>query len=99
MDGKVFTDNNFFMVTENALIASPIAVVHFEEYSDLSQLSETLISEKENIQCIATKESIANSLKKLPIPVVGLGKTQSPALTDYADGVDVIKFLLKRNMF
>ncbi len=97
MDGKVFTDNGFVMVTKSEAIPSPIAVLHFEEYADLSQLKEQLEKEKENIQCIATKESIKKKLGKLTVPIVRLGQTQSPRLLDYADGVDVIKFLLELN--
>ncbi|HTA83509.1 MAG TPA: acyl-CoA reductase [Bacteroidia bacterium] len=97
MDGVVFTDNGFIMVTKKESISSPIAVLHFEEYSDLSQLSETLVKEKENIQCIAVKESLGKRLRTLDIPIVGLGQTQSPKLWDYADGVDVIKFLMEQS--
>jgi len=96
MDSKVFTDNNFAMVTENAAIPSPIAVVHFEYYKDLKNLGKNLLADFENIQCIAASEEVNKELKKhTPISIVGLGETQSPGLEDYADGVDVIKFLLE----
>ena len=93
MDGKVFTDNNFFAVIEDKAIPSPIAVLHFERYKDLATLSKELSEQKELIQCIAAKERVAKKLN-VSIPIVGLGETQSPSLTDYADGVDVIKFIL-----
>lgn len=93
MDGKVFTDNGFVMVTQSKLIPSPIAVLHFEEYNDITQLGGTLEKEKEHIQCISTKENVAMKLKGVLVPIVELGQTQSPQLWDYADGVDVIKFL------
>jgi hypothetical protein len=98
MDGKVFTDNNFLMVTENEAIPSPIAVVHFEYYKDLKSLGKALLSKFENIQCIAASDDVKKELQKhTPLPIVGLGQTQSPALEDYADGVDVIKFLLEQS--
>ncbi|HTB07078.1 MAG TPA: acyl-CoA reductase [Bacteroidia bacterium] len=96
MDGKVFTDNNFLAVIEDKTIPSPIAVLHFERYKDLAALSKELSEQKELIQCIAAKDSVAKKLKNLSIPVVGLGETQSPTLSDYADGVDVIKFILSK---
>ena len=40
-------------------------------------------------QCIVSNENIKNFIE--------FGKTQSPELTDYADGVDTIDFLLKLN--
>ncbi len=96
MDGKVFTDNNFLMVTESKDIASPIAVLYFERYLDYKSLGKTLLEDFENIQCIAASENVYKELHKhTPIPIVGLGQTQSPTLQDYADGVDVIKFLLE----
>ena len=97
MDGVVFTDNGFIMVTRKDSISSPIAVLHFEEYSDIAQLTELLAKEKENIQCIVVKESLGKRLGALDIPIVELGQTQSPKLWDYADGVDVIKFLIEQS--
>jgi hypothetical protein len=98
MDGKVFTDNNFLLVIENPAMASPIAVVHFEYYKDLKALGKTLLAEYENIQCIAASTEVKKELHlHTPIPIVGLGQTQSPRLDDYADGVDVIKFLSEQN--
>jgi hypothetical protein len=97
MDGKVFTDNNFLLVTENTAIPSPIATVHFEYYKDLKSLGKTLLTEFETIQCIAASDALSKELKKhTPISIVGLGQTQSPGLEDYADGVDVMKFLLEQ---
>jgi hypothetical protein len=97
MDGIVFTDNGFVMVTKKDSISSPIAVLHFEEYSDIAQLTELLVKEKENIQCIAAKESLRKRLGTLDTPIVELGQTQLPELWDYADGVDIIKFLMEQS--
>jgi hypothetical protein len=94
MDGKIFTDNNFLAVIEDKAIPSPIAVLHYEKYSDLVVLGKSLSEQKEQVQCIAASEKAQKKLGNLPIPIVGLGETQSPKLWDYADGVDVIKFIL-----
>jgi len=86
------------MVTENPAIASPIAVVHFEYYKNFPGLGKDLLKDIENIQCITASNEVKKSLQKnTPIPIVALGQTQSPSLEDYADGVDVIKFLLELN--
>jgi hypothetical protein len=94
MDGKIFTDNNFLTVIEDPVIPSPIAVLHYEKYKDLPTLAESLSAQKDLIQCIATSERVKKKLVNMPIPVVGFGETQSPKLSDYADGVDVMKFIL-----
>ena len=86
------------MVTESPSIPSPIAVVNFEYYKDLKNLGKVLLTEFENIQCIAARNEVKKDLQKhTPISIVGMGETQSPKLEDYADGVDVIKFLLELN--
>jgi len=94
MDGKVFTDNNFFAVIENKQISSPIAVLHFEYYKDLQELTTELLEHKEQIQCIVASKEVTKQLGNIAIPILEFGHTQSPGLTDYADGVDVIKFIL-----
>lgn len=96
MAGKVFLDNNFFCIIEDTVIPSPIAVLHYERYSNLNTLGSALTAQKEAIQCIAATERVARVLGQTEIPVVGLGKTQLPGLMDYADGVDVIKFILEQ---
>jgi len=93
MDGKKFTDNGFLAVINNPQLSSPIAVLNFEEYSDIKKLEQELIGIKEQIQCVAVSEKYIKAQNFVPLPVVRIGETQSPSITDYADGVDVMKFL------
>lgn len=86
-----FLQNGFLIIREEQAIPSPISIVHYEFYDSLSDLQEQLSHQTDQLQCIATSLSLANmELKKLSVP---FGKTQSPALSDYADGVDTLKFL------
>lgn len=87
MGKENFLDNNFVMLRQAAELHSPIGVVHYEFYSDLNQLQNELKSQQEEIQCIATNST------QIQLPTVRLGETQKPSLTDYADGVDTMKFL------
>lgn len=80
-------DNNFLLLKEDTNIASPLGVMFYEQYTNLDELSKTLENNKDQIQCVVSKISINNS--------VPLGKAQQPELTDYADGVDTVKFLLE----
>jgi hypothetical protein len=80
-------DNNFLLLKEDSAIASPLGVLFYEYYSDINELEQTLALQKENIQCIVSKVAINGSLP--------LGKAQQPELTDYADGVDTVKFLME----
>lgn len=80
-------DNNFLLLKEDNNIASPLGVMFYEQYTNLDELSKTLENHKDQIQCVVSKIAINNS--------VPLGKAQQPELTDYADGVDTVKFLLE----
>ena len=93
MDGKKFTDNGFLAVINSAHFSSPIAVLNFEEYADFNQLGEELAGKKNEIQCVACSPRIKEKLKLFELALVNIGESQSPSLSDYADGVDVLHFL------
>lgn len=96
MDGKKFTDNGFLAVINNPAPSSPIAVLNFEEYSDIKQLDKELKELKEKIQCVVASTHIEKNLVNIELPFIGEGETQSPGLSDYADGIDVMEFLLEQ---
>ena len=75
-------------MTEEETIASRIASLHFEYYVDEHSLGKKLRSQAEAIQCIIGEKSIDG------LDVIPFGKAQQPGLGDYADGVDVMDFLL-----
>jgi hypothetical protein len=85
-------DNGFLLIKEEKSLMSAIAVVHTETYHSLESLNRHLNTIKGDIQCIVTSGKGIDS----PIPP---GKSQFPELWDYADGVDVMDFLmnLKKN--
>ena len=80
-DIKLF-DNEFMLLKEDTGFSSPISVVFYERYKELSKVREQLEIQKDQIQCIVSKEDIP------------FGVAQTPNLWDYADGVDTIKFLI-----
>lgn len=86
MDSFPLLDNEFLLLKEDAGFSSPIAVLFYETYTSLSDLKNTLEAHSENLQCVVSKENVSNG--------VAFGKTQSPELWDYADGVDTVRFLL-----
>ncbi|GAB3276116.1 acyl-CoA reductase [Larkinella harenae] len=86
VNGVPHLDNGFLLLTENEGLVSPISTLYFQRYADLDELEEKLGKISEKIQCIAAKDGFfPNS--------VGLGKTQTPGLSDYADGIDTMAFL------
>jgi hypothetical protein len=84
-----YQSNGCILMIENTAIASPIAVLFYEYYSDMKALEAILSEKKDEIQCIISKNKV------LDIPTFGFGEAQKPALDDYADGVDTLDFLLK----
>ena len=83
-------DNGFLLVKEDERMVSPLAVVFYEYYKDIPTVEALLARESENIQCIVTVAPV-----KAANQVVGFGKSQQPALRDYADGIDTMDFLTK----
>lgn len=80
-------ENGFLMIKEDQSYASPIATVFYEYYDTEDTLKQKLDIDKDLIQCI-----VADGFYKNEIP---FGKTQKPELSDYADDVDTIAFLLE----
>jgi len=80
-------ENGFLMIKEDTSYASPIATVFYEYYKDINSLKIKLKNDSKNIQCIVAEGILDTEIK--------FGESQTPQLWDYADGVDVISFLLK----
>ncbi len=80
-------DNGFFMLKEDQNYASPIATLYYEYYRDEQHLAARLQADREQIQCI-----VSNGYRTEDI---AFGQTQRPGLSDYADGVDTVEFLLR----
>jgi len=81
-------DNGFLLLKEDERMASPLAVVYYEEYESIQEAEQKLLENAEGIQCIISTSDLSMSI--LPF-----GQSQSPGLWDYADGVDTMAFLRK----
>ncbi len=80
-------DNGFLILKEDESYASPIASIFYERYASKEKVLNKLSQDQEKLQCI-----VASGICENEIP---FGQTQTPTLTDYADGVDTVEFLLK----
>jgi hypothetical protein len=80
-------ENGFLMIKEDLSYASPIATVFYEYYDSSESLKEKLKNDKDKIQCVVASGFLDSEIK--------FGQTQRPELSDYADNVDTIAFLLK----
>jgi hypothetical protein len=84
INNEPFTDTGYLLLKEDTRLSSPVSVLHFEYYKTYSDLKYKIEPSKENIQCIVGKNHVP------------FGKSQSPELWEYADGIDTIEFLLKK---
>src|SRR5690606_26674918 len=85
-------DNGFLLVTKSKSLHSPLAVVFYEEYQELESLKTSLENKKDEIQVLVTQINDDFGISK-----THFGNSQQPALWDYADGIDTLKFLSSLN--
>ncbi|MEP7195848.1 MAG: acyl-CoA reductase [Saprospiraceae bacterium] len=74
---------------ESNSISSRIACLNYEYYKDIDQLENELNNKLIQIQ------SIQSNMKFNKLSTFQLGDSQYPSLSDYADGIDTMKFLLQ----
>jgi hypothetical protein len=80
-----FLDTGYLLLKEDKGLASPVAVLYYEYYASVSAFKRETESMKDKIQCMVGHDHIP------------FGKAQSPHLWDYADGIDTLEFLSKKN--
>ena len=81
MNNADLLDNGFLIIKEDESFSSPVGVLFYEYYRDENSLNDRLIQERQQIQCVVGRNHLP------------FGRSQYPALYDYADGVDTMKFL------
>lgn len=81
-----FLEGGALLITEDAEISSRISVLHYEYFNDKQSVISNIDGHESEIQCVVST---------LPLTRwhVKPGFAQKPGLTDYADHVDVFKFL------
>lgn len=81
MGNKYYMNNDTVVMTENVSPFSPVSQLHYQFYEDPSTVA-LLLEENPDIQCVVGHGRIP------------FGQAQRPGLTDYADGVDTMAFLM-----
>jgi len=76
-----YMTNDSVLLLENEALFTAISQLNYSFYKDEKKLTDQLAGH-EDIQCICGRPGIA------------FGQAQKPSLTDYADGVDTMQFLL-----
>ena len=80
LNKQYYMSNESIILHENKSLFSPIGQLNYEYYT---QKPEESLKGNNDVQCIVGKNHLP------------FGKAQQPRLTDYADGIDTMKFLLE----
>jgi hypothetical protein len=83
---KPFTDAGFVILRNDKSLTPPMAVVNYEFYSGPEMAERETESLKNLLQCVTGHG------------YTPYGDSQKPELWEYADNVDTISFLLKKNL-
>lgn len=89
LNQMTFYDGNSFILLQNKSFASPIAVIYYEEYENINDVSEIIHQHKNEIQCVVSGEYIIEN-------EVAFGETQYPCLCDYPDNEDILLFCMTK---
>ena len=88
MQGVTFRDlDGALMVESGAEFPSAISRINIARYDSLSEVEQWLSANDHALQCVVSSQALHPRC-------VDFGQAQRPRLDDYADGVDVMKFLL-----
>ena len=88
-----FWDAGTLILTENRALASPIGVLHYQFYDNLTDVEHALQEDVEQLQCVVSNN------RELKISTVPFGMAQQPSLFDFADGRDSFLFSVKIEKF
>jgi hypothetical protein len=89
-DEKYLT-NGFVIIRENNPTFSSIATINCATYRNIEQVKTFLSEQNDKIQCTVSSAAYIRN-------TVPFGHSQKPELTDYADGVDTMRFLISSTL-
>ncbi|MEP6846050.1 MAG: acyl-CoA reductase, partial [Panacibacter sp.] len=81
MNNKFYMTDGSLILTENESLFAPVSQINYSFYDDPEKLKNEL-ENNNDIQCI-----VGNGFTTF-------GRSQSPSLTEYADGTDTMRFLM-----
>jgi hypothetical protein len=82
-----FQMSSCILLTESEAIPSRIAGLNYAFYETIEGVENELRAKRDEVQCIVSAPGL------LHLSTVPFGTAQSPSLSDYPDGVDVLLFL------
>ncbi len=80
-------DNGFLLLTQATELSSPVSTLHYQFYDDINVVKQEINLLSDQIQCVVASNKLTENTVKP-------GNAQKPELWDYADGIDIIDFLI-----
>ena len=87
MNGDPFIDFEFILLQNKSMLKSPLGVLHYNFYENVTEVDSYIQEHRADIQCVVSSESTSFN-------EVNFGQTQQPKLWDFADQIDTLQFLL-----
>ena len=87
MNQEIFLDNGFVLLKQRDSLVSPISTLFFNRYNDQQELHKMIATYEEKLQVVVSAQSWFERS-------VSFGKAQLPEVSEYADHVDTMKFLM-----
>jgi hypothetical protein len=84
LNSDEFLDNNFLIIKKDKGLFSPVSVLFWEEFDSEKGVNDYLTANKDQLQCIVGKGK----------GMIPFGYSQRPVITEYADGVNTLEFLV-----
>ena len=99
LNGDNLVENGFLLVKEDEAWISPVGSLYTERYDSQAKVIDKVLGYSDGLQLVSTRagaSSIQDAIEvsKEHVSLGFFGEAQHPTLSDYADGIDTIEFLL-----
>lgn len=88
LNKQYYMTNEMILLLENQQYASRIACVHYQYYNDIENLIPIFKNDESQLQCVISNMNLPT------IATIPFGNSQQPSLSDYADNINTLDFLL-----
>ncbi len=82
LEKQAFLDNNFLMLKEETGLFSPVGTLFYQQFKNKDEILQYIEQNKSEIQCVVGEGFIP------------FGYSQQPVITDFADNVNTVSFLV-----
>ena len=82
LEREKFLDNNFLILKESSQLHAPVAVLLYERFASAESVQKYLATNEKELQCVVGRD------------FTPFGYSQRPVITEFADKVNTMAFLV-----